>query len=203
MNALVGSRYEIMTTTFPAAASTKQQEKAMRIASRVRLLNYFFTPRTVSFALVKLTIKLERVAAPLPLFSPRGATATSSQGLTQPKPSNLRWDSPEFFIVCRCLVKAAEPAATPAPAGASANRKNARLAKGETLTQISKQHGVSVEEIQQLNKIEDAKKLQACQTIKIPFTTPQPASGRVVGAPFHGPESARKSDDDLLSNAKI
>jgi hypothetical protein len=34
-----------------------------------------------------------------------------------------------------------------------------------------------VEEIQQLNKIEDAKKLQACQTIKIPFTTPQPASG--------------------------
>jgi hypothetical protein len=31
--------------------------------------------------------------------------------------------------------------------------------KGETLTQISKQHGVSAEEIQQLNKIEDAKKL--------------------------------------------
>src|SRR6516164_5369276 len=104
---------------------------------------------------------------------------------------------------CRCLAKAAEPASTPAPAGASANCKNACLAKGETLTQISKQHGVSVEEIQQLNKIEDAKKLQACQTIKIPFTTPQPASGRVVGAPFHGPESARKSDDDLLSNAKI
>ena len=38
-------------------------------------------------------------------------------------------------------------------AGASVNRKNARLAKGETLTQISKQQGVSVEEIQQLNKI--------------------------------------------------
>ena len=54
-----------------------------------------------------------------------------------------------------------------------------------------------------LNKIEDAKKLQACQTIKIPFTTPQPAPGRVVGAPSHGPESAHKSDDDLLSNAKI
>ena len=26
---------------------------------------------------------------------------------------------------------------------------------------------------------------------------------RVVGTPPHGPESARKSDDDLLSNAKI
>src|SRR6516164_2330650 len=38
---------------------------------------------------------------------------------------------------CRCLAKAAEPASTPAPAGASANCKNACLAKGETLTQIS------------------------------------------------------------------
>ena len=123
--------------------------------------------------------------------------------LKRPTPPEFRIQARRRTFVCRCLAKAAEPAATPAPAGASANRKNARLAKGETLTQISKQHGVSVEEIQQLNKIEDAKKLQACQTIKIPFTTPQPASGRVVGAPFHGPESARKSDDDLLSNAKI
>ena len=157
----------------------------MRIASRVRLLNYFFTPRTVSFALVKLTIKLERVAAPLPLFSPRGATATSSQGLTQPKPSNLRWDSPEFFIVCRCLVKAAEPAATPAPAGASANRKNARLAKGETLTQISKQHGVSVEEIQQLNKIRGSQETAGMPNDQNPLFDSAAGSGRVVGAPSH------------------
>ena len=60
-----------------------------------------------------------------------------------------------------------------------------------------------MEEIQQLNKIEDAKKLQACQTIKIPIYYSAAGSGRVVGAPSHGPESARKSDDDLLSNAKI
>ena len=60
-----------------------------------------------------------------------------------------------------------------------------------------------MEEIHQLNKIEDAKKLQACQTIKIPLYDSAAGSGRVVGTPPHGPESARKSDDDLLSNAKI
>jgi LysM repeat protein len=90
--------------------------------------------------------------------------------------------------------KAAEPAPTAAPAGAAANPAagnpttagvespspsdaNVRthvVAKGETLTQISKQYGVTVEEIEQLNKIEDAKKLQAGQTIKIPVPQPSP-----------------------------
>jgi hypothetical protein len=37
-------------------------------------------------------------------------------------------------------------------AGASVNCKNVCLAKGETLTQISKQHGVSVQDIQQLEQ---------------------------------------------------
>jgi LysM repeat protein len=64
------------------------------------------------------------------------------------------------------------PAATagvenPSPADI-AGAKTHTVAKGETLTQISKQYGVSVEEIEQLNKIGDAKKLQAGQTIKIP-----------------------------------
>jgi LysM repeat protein len=90
-------------------------------------------------------------------------------------------------------VKAAEPTSTPTPASASANPTTAGVenptpadaanvrthvvAKGETLSQISKQYGVTVEEIQQLNKIGDAKKLQAGQTIKIPAATPQPTPG--------------------------
>lgn len=78
---------------------------------------------------------------------------------------------------------AANPAATvagvenPSPAE-SGNVKTHTVAKGETLTQISKQYGVSVEEIEQLNKIGDAKKLQAGQTIKIPSAqaaSPSPA----------------------------
>lgn len=93
----------------------------------------------------------------------------------------------------------AEPAGTPTPAAANpaaasaavatagvdnpspadgANIKTHIVAKGETLTQISKQYGVSVEEIEQLNKIGDAKKLQAGQTIKIPVgqtASPTPA----------------------------
>src|ERR1700736_6138684 len=94
------------------------------------------------------------------------------------------------------VVKAADPTAPPAPSasvGAStnpatagvenpspadtANVKTHVVAKGETLSQISKQYGVTVEEIEQLNKIEDAKKLQAGQTIKIPSATPQPSPG--------------------------
>jgi LysM repeat protein len=73
---------------------------------------------------------------------------------------------------------ATPPPATPEPTTAgvdrpvadSANTKTHVVAKGETLTQISKQYGVSVEEIEQLNKIGDAKKLQAGQTIKIPVS---------------------------------
>ena len=42
------------------------------------------------------------------------------------------------------------------------------VAKGETLTQIAKQYGVTVDDIEQLNKITDAKKLQIGQTLKIP-----------------------------------
>ncbi|MBV8351445.1 MAG: LysM peptidoglycan-binding domain-containing protein [Verrucomicrobia bacterium] len=63
----------------------------------------------------------------------------------------------------------------PAPADAG-NTKTHIVAKGETLTQISKQYGVTVEEIEQLNKIGDAKKLQAGQTIKIPVSqSPSPS----------------------------
>jgi LysM repeat protein len=79
----------------------------------------------------------------------------------------------------------ANPNATPATAGVdnpapadATNTKTHTVAKGETLTQISKQYGVSVEDIEQLNKIEDAKKLQAGQTIKIPASpapTPSPS----------------------------
>src|SRR5215471_2378492 len=100
---------------------------------------------------------------------------------------------------CRCLAKAAEPASTPAPAGASANCKNACLAKGETLTQISKQHGVTVGDIEDRGCQETA----GMPNDQNPLYDSAAGSGRVVGAPSHGPESAHKSDDDLLSNAKI
>ncbi|MBW0000795.1 MAG: LysM peptidoglycan-binding domain-containing protein [Verrucomicrobia bacterium] len=49
-----------------------------------------------------------------------------------------------------------------------ANTRTHTVARGETLTQIAKQFGVTVEDIEHLNKIGDAKKLQAGQTIKIP-----------------------------------
>ncbi|HEY0794117.1 MAG TPA: LysM peptidoglycan-binding domain-containing protein [Chthoniobacterales bacterium] len=73
------------------------------------------------------------------------------------------------------LPLASGTAAVPATAGVDsptaadpANTRTHTVAKGETLSQIAKQFGVTVDEIEQLNKIEDAKKLQAGQTIKIP-----------------------------------
>jgi LysM repeat protein len=50
------------------------------------------------------------------------------------------------------------------------------VAKGETLIQIAKQYGVTVDDIEQLNKITDAKKLQIGQTLKIPGSgSPSPS----------------------------
>jgi LysM repeat protein len=63
----------------------------------------------------------------------------------------------------------------PSPSEPSGTRSHV-VAKGETLTQIAKQYGVTVEEIQQANKIQDAKKLQIGQTIKIPGSaSPSPS----------------------------
>ena len=55
----------------------------------------------------------------------------------------------------------------PSPSEISGTRSHV-VAKGETLTQIAKQYGVTVDEIQKANNIQDAKKLQIGQTIKIP-----------------------------------
>ena len=63
---------------------------------------------------------------------------------------------------------------TPAPAAsailaASPASGNAHVvAKGETLISIAKAHKVGVDELQKFNHIEDARKLQAGQTIMIP-----------------------------------
>jgi LysM repeat protein len=63
----------------------------------------------------------------------------------------------------------------PSPTEPSGTRSHV-VAKGETLTQIAKQYGVTVEEIEQANKIQDAKKLQIGQTIKIPGSgSPSPS----------------------------
>jgi LysM repeat protein len=55
----------------------------------------------------------------------------------------------------------------PSPSDPTGTRSHV-VAKGETLTQIAKQYGVTVDEIEKANNIQDAKKLQIGQTIKIP-----------------------------------
>jgi LysM repeat protein len=95
---------------------------------------------------------------------------------------------------------AAVPAASAAPSGSAAgpatvgveralpvepaNTRTHTVARGETLTQIAKQYGVTVEDIEHLNRIGDAKKLQAGQTIKIP---PPAVSGSPSPSPTPNP----------------
>jgi LysM repeat protein len=63
---------------------------------------------------------------------------------------------------------AANPAA---PASGNAHV----VAKGETLISIAKAHKVGVDDLQKFNHIEDARKLQAGQTIMIPVPGASPA----------------------------
>ena len=72
--------------------------------------------------------------------------------------------------------EATPPPASAASAGASASSPSATpasgnahvVAKGETLISIAKAHKVDVDALQKHNNIEDARKLQAGQTIMIP-----------------------------------
>ena len=76
------------------------------------------------------------------------------------------------------------PSATPASAAASGSSSSASqpsgnahvVAKGETLISIAKTHKVDVDALQKHNNIEDARKLQAGQTIMIPTPGQSPAS---------------------------
>jgi LysM repeat protein len=64
----------------------------------------------------------------------------------------------------------AEPVVQPAASAVQTHVVN----KGETLTAIAKQYKINVSELQQLNKIEDGRKLQAGQTLLIPAAKPEP-----------------------------
>ena len=86
------------------------------------------------------------------------------------------------------MIGEATPPATPAaaaPANAAASGASATaapsgnahvVAKGETLISIAKAHKVSVDDLQKHNNIEDARKLQAGQTIMIPGPAGSPAA---------------------------
>jgi LysM repeat protein len=66
-------------------------------------------------------------------------------------------------------------AAAPAPAPVGAGNAHV-VAKGETLISIAKANKVGVDELQKFNHIEDARKLQAGQTIMIPAPGASPAT---------------------------
>ena len=58
-----------------------------------------------------------------------------------------------------------------------------------------------MEEIQQLEQDRGCQETAGMPNDQNPRYDSAAGSGRVVGAPSHGPKSAHKSDDDLLSPA--
>jgi LysM repeat protein len=136
-------------------------------------------PKTEALVLKAQTVELEGLKAEIKAQSEKidhlnqEIAALSDLLKQKPVPSVAKAEPVPTVTPAAANPGAANPAATvagvenPAPAD-GANTKTHTVAKGETLTQIAKQYGVSVEEIEALNKIGDAKKLQAGQTIKIP-----------------------------------
>ena len=82
------------------------------------------------------------------------------------------------------MIGEATPSTTPAAATAASSSAPATpasgnahvVAKGETLISIAKTHKVDVDALQKHNNIEDARKLQAGQTIMIPTPGQSPGS---------------------------
>jgi LysM repeat protein len=147
------------------------------------------SPKTEALVLKAQTVELESLKAEIKAQGDKidhltQEIATLSETLKQKSaPAVAKAEPVPAATPAAANPAAASPAATiagvenPAPAD-NPNTKTHIVAKGETLTQISKQYGVSVEEIEELNKIGDAKKLQAGQTIKIPVSqgaTPSPS----------------------------
>jgi LysM repeat protein len=80
------------------------------------------------------------------------------------------------------MVGEATPASTPSATSTETSSHPASgnthtVARGETLTSIAKMHGVTVNELQKFNHIENDRKLQIGQTIMIPTAgSPAPSS---------------------------
>lgn len=68
------------------------------------------------------------------------------------------------------------PTATAVSSPLPADANTHVVARGETLTSIAKLHKVTIDELQKLNHIEDARKLQPGQTLLLPGTSLTPAS---------------------------
>jgi LysM repeat protein len=80
-------------------------------------------------------------------------------------------------------IPTANPVSSPLPADANTHV----VARGETLTSIARMHKVTIDELQKLNHIEDARKLQPGQTLLLPGA--RSASASPAPSPSASPAS--------------
>jgi LysM repeat protein len=81
------------------------------------------------------------------------------------------------------------PVATPTP---DPNVLQHTVVKGDNLTNIAKKYGTSVEAIQKLNKITDARKMQVGQILSVPTPIPSPAASPSPTTPASSPSPSNK-----------
>ncbi|CAN5662961.1 hypothetical protein BH20VER1_BH20VER1_16010 [soil metagenome] len=91
------------------------------------------------------------------------------QRISEMRPGVMIGESTPTPAPASATTAKAAPAQTPV---AAANGNAHVVAKGETLISIAKAHKVDVDALQKHNQIEDARKLQAGQTIMIPGPSP-------------------------------
>ena len=88
-------------------------------------------------------------------------------------------ESTETPVVNTTSTPAQTPAAAPTPTPDPTILQHT-VVKGDNLTNIAKKYGTSVDAIQKLNKITDARKMQVGQVLAIPTPFPSPAASPVI-----------------------
>jgi LysM repeat protein len=101
--------------------------------------------------ILSLTKKIDEQNSKIDLLSQQ--ILRLQQAIEHPKPMGVDHN-----------IAAASAASSPLPVDANTHV----VARGETLTSIARMHKVTIDELQKLNHIEDARKLQPGQTLLLP-----------------------------------
>ncbi|HEX8371711.1 MAG TPA: LysM domain-containing protein [Chthoniobacterales bacterium] len=130
-----------------------------------------------------LTAEIERLGVAMGQRRPAAAAPAPAAAATTPAPAPATTGAPATETA-----PAPAAAATPTP---DPNVLQHTVVKGDNLTNLAKKYNTSVEAIQKLNKITDARKMQVGQVLSIP--TPAPAAA-ASPSPAGSPAAAASPD---------
>ena len=142
-----------------AAVSTDNKAAAPAVAPKPAVL-----PPPVAPAPIQATAQAVPAAPPKPVAS--GGVVDKSQAAAQTGPSAVL---PQSKVAAPAPAPAASKSATPtAQAPAESSGRTYTVVKGDNPVTIAKKMGVNSEELLKLNGLDDPKKLQIGQVLKVP-----------------------------------